>query len=96
MDARNTQAFDACLREALAQTREWVPRWLGKLHATLKDREQSAGQLSEKQALVQARTTLESHRDLVATRFLAAFAESMENALPHTGSGSRRSPTVPR
>jgi hypothetical protein len=94
MDARNTQAFDACLREALAQTREWVPRWLGKLHATLKDREQSAGQLSEKQALVQARTTLESHRDLVATRFLAAFAEAMENALPHTGSGSRRSPAV--
>jgi hypothetical protein len=94
MDASNTQAFDACLREALAQTREWVPRWLGKLHSSLKDRELSAGQLSEKQGMLQARTTLESHRDLIATRFLAAFAESMENALPHTGSGSRRSPTV--
>jgi len=94
MDASNTQAFDACLREALAQTREWVPRWLGKLHSTLKDRELSAGQLSEKQGMLQARTTLESHRDLIATRFLAAFAESMENALPHTGTGSRRSPTV--
>ncbi|MGV3726081.1 DUF1631 family protein [Hydrogenophaga sp.] len=94
MDAGNTQAFDACLREALAQTREWVPRWLGKLHSSLKDRELSAGQLSEKQGMLQARTTLESHRDLIATRFLAALAESMENALPHTGSGSRRSPTV--
>ena len=94
MDASNTQAFDACLREALAQTREWVPRWLGKLHSTLKDREFSASQLGEKQGMLQARTTLESHRDLIATRFLAAFAESMENALPHTGGGSRRSPTV--
>lgn len=94
MDASNTQAFDACLREALAQTREWVPRWLGKLHSTLKDREFSANQLGEKQGMLQARTTLESHRDLIATRFLAAFAESMENALPHTGAGSRRSPTV--
>lgn len=94
MDASNTQAFDACLREALAQTREWVPRWLGKLHSTLKDRELSAGQLSEKQGMLQARTTLESHRELIATRFIAAFAQSMENALPHTGTGSRRSPTV--
>jgi hypothetical protein len=94
MDASDTQAFDACLRDALALTREWVPRWLDKLHAAIKDREFSASQLSEKQVLMQARTTLESHRDLVATRFLAAFAESMENALPHTGTGSRRSPTV--
>ena len=76
------------------RTREWVPRWLGTLHGTLKERELSAGQLSEKQGLVQARTTLESHRDLIGTRFLAAFAEALENALPHTGSGSRRSPTV--
>jgi hypothetical protein len=94
MDASNTQAFDASLREALTRTREWVPRWLGKLHGTLKERELSASQLSEKQGLMQARTTLESHRDLIATRFLAAFAESLENALPHTGTGSRRSPTV--
>jgi hypothetical protein len=94
MDASNTQAFDACLREALAQTRDWVPRWLSKLHATLKEREFSASQLGEKQAMQQARIKLESHRDLIATRFLAAFAESMENALPHTGTGSRRSPTV--
>ncbi len=94
MDASNTKAFDACLREALAQTRDWVPRWLSKLHSTLKDREFTAGQLSEKQAMQQARLTLESHRDLISTRFLAAFAESMENALPHTGTGSRRSPAV--
>jgi hypothetical protein len=94
MDDSNTQAFDACLRESLAQTREWVPRWLGMLNSALKERELSAGQLGEKQAMRQARTTLESHRDLIATRFLAAFAESMENALPHTGTGSRRSPTV--
>jgi Protein of unknown function (DUF1631) len=94
MDASNTQAFDACLREALTRTREWVPRWLGTLHGTFKERELSASQLSEKQGLMQARTTLESHRDLIATRFLAAFAEALENALPHTGTGSRRSPTV--
>ena len=62
MDASNTQAFDACLREALTRTREGVPRWLGTLHGTLKERELTANQLSEKQGLMQARTTLESHR----------------------------------
>ncbi len=94
MDASNTQAFDASIRQALTLTRDWVPRWLGKLHSTLRDREHSASHLSEKQGLVLARTTLETHRDLVATRFLAAFAESVQNALPHTGSGTRRSPAV--
>ncbi|WP_137918775.1 DUF1631 family protein [Hydrogenophaga sp. 2FB] len=94
MDASNTQAFDACLREALVQAREWIPRWVGTLHGTLREREASASHLSERQSLLQARTTLESHRDLMATRFLAVLGESMENALPHTGSGSRRSSTV--
>ena len=64
MDAGNTQAFDACLREALAQTREWVPRWLGKLHTTLKDREFSAGSLGEKQGLMQARVALATKAEL--------------------------------
>lgn len=94
MDASNTKAFDACLREALVQAREWIPRWVGTLYGTLRDREASASRLSERQSLLQARTMLETHRDLMATRFLAVLGESMENALPHTGSGSRRSSTV--
>ncbi|MDM7941427.1 MAG: DUF1631 family protein [Hydrogenophaga sp.] len=87
------QAFDACLKEALAQTREWVPRWLDKLHAALKDKELSARHLHDKQSLVEARTALEDHRDLIATRFLSVLADAVGNALPasDTRLGSPRS-----
>lgn len=93
MDAR-LQAFDACLKEALAQTREWVPRWLDKLHAALKEKELSARQLGDKQVFVDARTALESHRDLIATRFLAALGDSVGNALPGTDAQPRRARSV--
>lgn len=63
MDA-HLQAFDACLKEALAQTREWVPRWLDRLHGDLKDKELSARQLGDKQVFVEARTALESMPEL--------------------------------
>ena len=41
------------------------------------------------EALGQARTTLESHREVIAARFLEAFAESVEGALPSTASKVR-------
>lgn len=93
MDA-HLQAFDACLIEALAQTREWVPRWLDRLHGDLRDKELSARQLGDKQVFVAARTALEAHRDQIATRFLAALGESVGNALPGTDSQPRRAKSV--
>lgn len=90
MDASNTQAFDACLREALVQTREWTPRWIDKLRDTLYQREGTVSSLHEKQALIEARTSLENHRDRITTRFLEYLTESVHGALPSAG-GSRRS-----
>lgn len=88
------QAFDACLKEALVQTREWVPRWLDKLHTALKDKELSARHLNDKQGLVEARTALESHRDRVATQFLESLADAVSHALPGTDTHLHRSRTV--
>ena len=51
MSASADSPFDVCLSEALVLSRGWVPRWLGDLHAAIKDREFSASQLSDKQVL---------------------------------------------
>lgn len=80
MEPSNPQAFEACLTEALAHMREWVPRWLSKLHETLQQREGAVSHLHEKQLLVQARVQLESHRELIAVRFIEAFAASLDAA----------------
>ncbi|WP_439520123.1 DUF1631 family protein [Hydrogenophaga sp.] len=94
MDARDTQAFDSCLKEALTLTREWMPRWLTQLQTALKDKESTTTQMGEKQGLIQARNALEVHRDAIATGFLASMAESVEQALPRSGSGPRRPRSV--
>ena len=94
MDARDTQAFDDCLKEALALTREWMPRWLSQLQVGLKDKESSTSQMGEKQGLIQARNALETHRDRIATGFFAAMAEAVEHALPRSGGGPRRPRSV--
>ncbi|MDP2075978.1 DUF1631 family protein [Hydrogenophaga sp.] len=93
MDAQ-PQAFDACLKEALVQTREWVPRWLDKLHAALKEKELSARHLNDKQGLVEARTALESQRDLIAVKFIESLADAVGNALPATDTLGRPAKTV--
>lgn len=93
MDAQ-PQAFDACLKEALVQTREWVPRWLDKLHTALKEKELSARHLNDKQGLVEARTALESRRDQVAIQFLESLADAVGNALPATDTQARPAKTV--
>ncbi|MDO8903503.1 DUF1631 family protein [Hydrogenophaga sp.] len=94
MDASQTQAFDACLREALVQTREWTPRWLDKLRDTLYNREGTVAGLQEKQALVDARTTLESYRDRISSRFLEFFAESVYGSLGGEGGSTRKLNTM--
>lgn len=93
MDAQ-PQAFDVCLKEALVQTREWVPRWLDKLHTSLKEKELSARHLNDKQGLVEARTALETHRDLIAVKFIESLADAVSNALPATDSLARSPKTV--
>lgn len=94
MDARDTQAFDTCLKEALTLTREWMPRWLTQLQTALKEKESSTSQMGEKQGLIEARHALESQRDRIATDFLASMAEAVEQALPRSGVSPRRSRSV--
>lgn len=88
MNARAESPYDACLAEALAQSREWVPRWLGKLNEALQQREAAAPSLQEKQVFIQARTVLASHREIVAERFLSALGEMLNGARPAGGPGS--------
>ncbi|HEX5739213.1 MAG TPA: DUF1631 family protein, partial [Hydrogenophaga sp.] len=94
MDASPTQAFDACLKEALAQTREWTPRWLDKLRDALYQREGTVTNLQEKQALVEARTALEGYRDRITSRFLEFFAEAVHGSLAMGGSSGRKLQTL--
>jgi hypothetical protein len=77
MENSNSQAIDACLKEALVQMREWVPRWLSTLHETLYQREGVVVLLTEKQAFTKARLQLERYREPLATRFLEALAASL-------------------
>ncbi len=85
MNARAGSPFDACLKEALVLSADWVPRWLGKLYETLQQREATAIHLHEKQDFGQARRVLETHRQLVGDRFLAMLAEALNgHASPAT------------
>lgn len=77
MNARADSPFDACLKEALVLSAEWVPRWLTALHGSLQQREAAAGNLHDKQAFGRARVVLESHRDLLGERFLSSLADAL-------------------
>jgi hypothetical protein len=79
MQTISSQAFDACLAEALAHMREWVPRWLSRLHEALQQREVTVNNVHEKLMYVQARQQLESLRDVVAIRFIEAFAVTLQD-----------------
>ncbi|MDP2092966.1 MAG: DUF1631 family protein, partial [Hydrogenophaga sp.] len=87
--SHSSQAFEACLTEALAQMREWVPRWLSTLHETLHQREGVVVLLTEKQAIVKARLQLERYRELMAARFIEAFAASLQDAQRTVGLPAR-------
>lgn len=82
MDPRASPLFDQCLKEALSQSRDWIVRWLGALHEVLLQREQSAAHHGEKQAFLQARLSLERHRDMIAGRFLEQLGLAVGSALP--------------
>ena len=91
MNARAHSPFDACLKEALDLSAEWVPRWLDALYETLQQREAAAANLHEKQTFGQARIALASHREIVAESFLAALADALHGAQPRvaTSAGAR-------
>lgn len=94
MDASTPQAYSACLKEALTQMEVWVPRWLGNVRTALKQRELDARQLFDKQAFLEARTQLDSHRELIATRFIESFAAAVDGARVAPGAKARRLDTL--
>lgn len=94
MNARAESPFDACLKEAFVLSTEWVPRWVGALYETLQQREAAAGNLRDKQDFAQARSVLESHRQLVADRFVERLGEVLQGGSPREAAsrlGSGRS-----
>jgi len=90
MEPSTTQAYDACLREALAQMGEWAPRWLLQVQDLLAQKEAAAAQLREKQGWIEARTALQSHHHFLATRLVETLAEVIGNALPELSPAARK------
>lgn len=93
MNARAEFPFDACLKEALALSVEWVPRWLAALHAALQQREAAASRLHDKQAFARARSVLESHRALLGERFLSFLADALHGTETHEHRPATARPT---
>jgi hypothetical protein len=87
MSAAPESPFNACMAQAKAQARVWVPAWLEKLQSDLYQRETASGHGHEKHALLQARKLLNSHAELLATRIVDALSESLlraeQGVLPH-------------
>lgn len=82
MNARADSPFDACLKEALVLAAEWVPRWLGSLYESLQQREAAATSLHDKQAFAEARSKLESHRQLLVERYLSMLNTAVLGGSP--------------
>jgi len=89
-------SLKACLNEAVALARIWVPRWLEQVGAELYQRESAALHGFEKHGLGHARTQLLTHRDLLATRFLEALEADLANTETASPAGSGRAGAAPR
>ncbi|MGS5087569.1 DUF1631 family protein [Hydrogenophaga sp. A37] len=85
MVARADSLFDACLKEGLVLSAEWVPRWLAALGSALQQREAAAVGMSEKHSVGKARSTLATHHKLVTEHFLAALGQSLGTAASGDG-----------
>ena len=77
MNASADSPFEACLKEALVLSADWVPRWLGNLYDTLQQREAAATSLHDKQAFAEARSKLETHRQLLGERYRSLLADAV-------------------
>jgi len=80
-NALSHSAFDACLSEALSQTRQWLPRWLDHVGMALREREQGAGSAVERQAFIQARLQLDRQREGLQQRYVLTLSESVQTSL---------------
>ena len=88
--------LQACLKEALALARLWIPRWLEQVGVELYQREAAALHGHEKHSLGLARTELITHRDLLAGRFLDALEADLRNAETAPSPGAQKSASGPR
>ena len=59
-------ALDLCLKEALDQCRQWIPVWIDRVHALLRERELIQTQPHERLALLEAHQSVHRQRDVVA------------------------------
>lgn len=85
MNAHADPVFDACLKEALVLSADWVPRWLAALGNALQQKEASAVGATEQRSAGQARATLATYQQRVTEHFLTALSQSMGSA--STGEG---------
>ena len=77
MPTTHSPLFEACLQQALVQSREWVPRWLSKLSESLQIKEAAAFNAQDKHQYHQSHKVLASYRDLVAARFIEMLATAL-------------------
>ena len=73
-------ALDLCLKEALDQCRQWIPVWIDRVHALLRERELIQTQPHERLALLEAHQSVHRQRDVVARHWLSALADRIEQA----------------
>lgn len=80
MNAHADPVFDACLKEALVLSADWVPRWLAALGNALQQKEASAVGATEQRSAGEARATLAAYHERVTEHFLNALSQSMGSA----------------
>ncbi|MDQ7744139.1 DUF1631 family protein [Hydrogenophaga pseudoflava] len=85
MNAHADSMFDACLKEALVLSADWVPRWLAALGNALQQKEASAVGATEQRSAGQARATLAAYQQRVTEHFLTALSQSMGSAAAGQG-----------
>lgn len=97
MNARTDSPYDACLKDALALSGEWIPRWLDRLRSALAQREAASSQAPEKRAFAHARSVLIAVQERLAHALLSGFTEAVRAAArsaDSTAAGAVRTPRM--